>query len=337
MLEHLKSGLSISTHIGCPMRCNYCVLSIMGSFSKGPILEATPESIVEELFKDECLFVNGVTPLFINNRTDPLLPSVREYTYRLLELCKVKNILSPIIIISKFPPKKELMPYFDVLHLMYIYSYSGYSQDFNYDKIDNDIRAICRNIPAEARFHYLRPIIPGINDDVENICNILNKFYIARFAGSIMAGFRVNKENRSLLVPNIDYSTQHKIFPADKYSDLYDKIGGRYNLFRHTSCGISFFLKSYNRLNYFGKSGHCFPNCANFETCALKRVASELEVNTFLSSRLHHITKWKYENGILHIEDEINQEVVAFIKNALGVSVVAENLTLSLSEQLITQ
>lgn len=337
MVEHLKSGLSISTHVGCQMGCDYCVLSIMGTFSKGPILEDDPESIVNYLLKDDSLFVNGETPLFINNRTDPLVPSVRDYTYRLLELCKIKNIVSPIIIISKFAPKAELTPFFEVLRLMYVYSYSGYKHDFNFDKIDSDIHSICRNVPPYARFHYLRPIIPGINDKEEDICRILNKFYEAGFAGSILAGFRVNKENRGMLMPNYDYNTQHKIFPTDKYCELYKQMGGYYNLFRHTSCGISYFSKSCNKLGYQDRAGHCFPNCANYKICAARREVSSSEVIAFMGSRLPNITKWNYVTGALHIEDEVSQEIVAFIQNALGVRVAANNLILSLSEQLITQ
>ena len=86
MIEHLKSGLSVSTHIGCPMGCPYCVLSKLNEFKKKPERSMTPEKIIETLKKKSTLFLNEKTPLLINNRTDPLLPAVIDDTMRLLEL-----------------------------------------------------------------------------------------------------------------------------------------------------------------------------------------------------------------------------------------------------------
>lgn len=137
-------------------------------------------------------------------------------------------------------------------------------------------------------------------------------------------------------MPNYGYNTQHKIFQTDKYCELYKQMGDYYNLFRHTSCGISYFSKSCNKLGYQDRAGHCFPNCANYKICTAKREVSSSEVIAFMSSRLPNITNWNYVAGELNIEDEVSQEIVAFIKNALGVRVSAMNIFLSPSEHLIT-
>lgn len=120
MIEHLKSGLSISTHVGCPLGCKYCILSIIKDYTAGPILNEHPTEIMNNLMSKKALFVNGRTPLLINNRTDPLLQSVKESTKELLKLCIRNKISSPILIISKFPPDSELSYYFDKLNLIYI-------------------------------------------------------------------------------------------------------------------------------------------------------------------------------------------------------------------------
>lgn len=336
MIEHLKSGLSISTHIGCTMGCNYCVLSVVGGFTDGPKQDSFPEETIEALLSDTSLFLDSKTALFINNRTDPMLPSVEKSTLRLLELLVNNHINSPVLLITKFPPTKEITPLFDNLHLMYVYSYSGYKNDFNYNRLEYDTKQICKHTPKASRFHYLRPIIPNANDNIEDIRQIINHFDNAEFAGSILAGFRVNKHNTSLLPHKVEYSTQHKLFSTEIYQTLVDDGAKDYGVFRHTSCAICYYMHTFNKLNYFNRKGHCSINCPNHNVCASKPNVTESDVKTIMKRCLPEIKNWYYENELLIILDEVNQEHIAFVKNALGIKVKAEKVCLSASERIIT-
>lgn len=338
MIEHLKSGLSISTHVGCTMGCDYCVLSVVGGFTNGPQTDNSPEAIVDSLLSDNSLFVNGKTALFINNRTDPLLPSVEKSTYKLLELLDHNCIKSPVLLITKFPPIQQLTPFFDKLNLMYVYSYSGYKNDFNYSRLVSDTKQICSLVPKASRFHYLRPIIPNVNDNIDYIREILNRFEMSGFKGSIIAGFRVNKKNNSLLPQEMAYSSQHKLFSSDLYQALIEEKACNYRIFRHTSCAISYFMHTYNKLNYYDREGHCSIKCTNYGLCGAKPKIAETAVEELMKKYLPGINDWHYEdeNEVLVIKEEVSQEHVAFIKNVLGIKVNAEKLSLSATEKIIT-
>lgn len=338
MIEHLKSGLSISTHVGCTMGCDYCVLSVVGEFTKGPQTDSSPEAIVDSLLSDNSLFVNGETTLFINNRTDPMLPSVEKSTYRLLELLDNNSIKSPVLLITKFSPIKQITPFFDRLHLMYVYSYSGYKNDFNYNQLFSDTKQICRLVPKASRFHYLRPIIPNVNDNIDNIREIFSHFETLGFNGSIITGFRVNRKNYSLLPQEMAYSTQHKLFSSDIYKALIEDKACNYHIFRHTSCAISYFMHTYNNLNYYNREGHCSIKCTNYGMCGTKPKIAKMAVEELMKRYLPAINDWHYEDEyeLLVIKEEVTQEYVAFIRNVLGINVNAEKLSLSASERIIT-
>ncbi len=339
MIEHLKSGLSISTHVGCPMGCEYCVLSVMNHFSKKPELSECPEVIVKKIVEGKCLFANGKTPLIINNRTDPLLPTISDYTLRLLELLAENHISSPVIIISKFAPGEYLRSYFDRMNLMYIYSYSGYKKDFNYDKLNADIAQIDDIVPHKSRFHYLRPIIPGFNDDINVLYEIIKRFMECDFYGSIMAGFRVNKDNKGLLQQSIKYNTQHKLLSNEIYQLIIDRLQVKkeaYQIFRHTSCGISTFMHASNRLNYFDRTGHCNIKCANRNICKSNKGISPYKIKGFMEEYLPKLRNWEYMENEIHIYESVSQEEIAFIRNALGIIVYATDVRLSESERAIT-
>lgn len=336
MIEHLKSGLSISTHIGCTMGCNYCVLSVVGGFTDGPKQDSSPETTIEALLSDTSLFLDGKTALFVNNRTDPMLPSVEKSTLRIIELLINNHINSPVLLITKFSPTERIAPLFDKLNLMYVYSYSGYKNDFNYNRLEYDTKQICKFTPKSSRFHYLRPIIPNENDNIEGIRQILNHFDNAGFDGSIIAGFRANKHNISLLPHEVEYSTQHKLFSTEIFQALVDDNTSDYNVFRHTSCAICYYMHTFNKLNYFNRIGHCSFKCPNHNVCASKPIVTESVVKTIMNRYLPDIKNWFYENGLLIIQDEVNQEQIAFTRNVLGINVKAEKVCLSASERIIT-
>lgn len=339
MIEHLKSGLSISTHVGCTMSCSYCVLSALQGFESGPRRDAQPEQIVQALLSGRELFLNGQTPLILNNRTDPMLPSVRNETYALLEALVDARVISPVLIISKFPPTALLTPYFDRLPLMYIYSYSNLPGDFNYRLVEEHLKQIQEYVPRESRFHYFRPIIPAQNDDPNRILDCLNMFRTANFSGTVMTGLRVTANNRNLVDTAASYDPQHKLLKHGLYPEILKRLreeGNDYPLFRHTSCAIGSFLQKGCKLRYFQREDHCDPQCANASRCLSGICVKPEELLLELSDRFGPTFQAEFlSDSVLTVHSEIDQEQSAFIKNAYGIGVEARHMVLSPSERSI--
>ena len=274
MIEHLKSGLSISTHMGCGLKCLYCILSTIPKFNNGPVLKISPRNLVDELLNNCEYYYRNITPLMINNRTDPFLPTVTPYTLEILDLIVENKIKSPIIIISKFAPPIELKKYFNKIDILFFYSYSGIESDFNFKRVNSDLEKIKSIVPKKCRFHYFRPIIPGVNDKLEYIKDTLNLFCENDFYGSVIAGFRVTNLNKYLIkdkkidIKNIDYS--HKLVDSSIYNinELFNEKN--YYIFRHTSCAIANHLHAFNKLNYYKRVEHCFGKCPNHNNCNKK-------------------------------------------------------------------
>ena len=339
MIEHLKSGLSVSTHVGCTMSCSYCVLSSLNGFENGPRADAQPRQILEALLSGKELFIDGQTPLIINNRTDPMLPDVAESTRELLVLLADSGIASPVLLITKFPPQKWLTPFFDRLRLMYIYSYSGLPTDFNHRLLEAHLPRIGDHVPPRSRFHYFRPIIPGQNDAPGQILGCLSAFHDAGFSGSVMTGLRITAENRGLVDENTAFDPQHKLLQKGLYPRVLELLAAQglsYPVYRHTSCAIAAFLGRRCALGYFRREDHCDPRCANAANCAAENSISREAVLAELTARFGPEFRAAFrEDGRLDIASQVTQEQTAFLKNAYGIGVQADNIILSPSERSI--
>lgn len=135
-IEYLKSGLSVNTHVGCGLGCSYCILTTsINQFPHHPICINSAKTIYEQITSNNSLFVNGLTPVYVNNRTDPFLPSVIEQTYEVLKLFSIHKISSPIILISKLAPDYRFAEYCQRLNILFFYTYSGLTGlDYNSNK-----------------------------------------------------------------------------------------------------------------------------------------------------------------------------------------------------------
>lgn len=335
IIEHLKSGISVSTHIGCTLGCPYCLL-YAGDKEKSIHQIADAKKLVEQLELPKALFLNGQTPIIVNNRTDPFLPQVYSSTKELLDKLIEKKITSPVVLISKLFPAFSLYEYCKKLHLLFFYSYSGLAEDINFNCLDklNNLKKV---IPLSNCIHYLRPIIENHNNDKRYLCEVLSRFAKTGFAGSVISGFRITSGNMSYAEKtSVKYNGDHKIIEASLFNDLAECMHHdypSYNLYRHTSCAIDSFMKRANRLLYFNKSNACNPFCPNKSNCDKQSLISKRKVE-HIRERFPNLDINTCENGI-NIKGQVSQEVVAFIKNAFGISVNAEQLILSPSEKEI--
>lgn len=335
-IEHLKSGLSISTQVGCPLSCAYCLLH--AGRDEGNVIKTitTANDLVGKLMQPETLFLNGMTPLFINNRTDPFLPEVAEHTFHILDLLIDRKICSPVVLVSKLIPPLSLRDYFESLPLMFIYSYSALKEDVNYLDIRQAER-LTQLLPAGHLYHYMRPIIPGKNDSPDILLKAIRTFGEAGFSGSIVSGVRITQGNRSYLGDAAGEPSAHKLLePGAFCSLLHDTVLSalQYPLFRHTSCAIDSFMRRRNRLGYYHCDGHCDLNCKNGIHCASPSYLSPSSHNQIAERFPDMKFTYAVDQGIT-IETPVSQEVTAFLKNAYGVRVSANELLLSPSEEVL--
>lgn len=341
-IEYLKSGISINTNTGCSLCCKYCIVD---EFSDGIDFKFSPKQVVEEL----CAFplYNETAPIFINNRTDPLLPNVKKNTFTLLKMLDEKKLPNPKIIVSKLLVGEK---WFEFLYnsktpIFLFRTFSGMPSDiektssfhhFEHIAMENQI---LQNVPNLYHVHYWRPIIPGINNQSETIYNIMN---IAKdaFNCSVISGIRLTNNLYDTLVNfGADLSgwngdTNHKYLQQDIYENILeqrDKLSSSYKIFRNTSCAISASLgKSDYNLNFY--KGRFCANCENLETCKMHK-AKRIESTDIFGNIYYYINN---EQEIV-INSPILQEQISFIKHKFGLSVRANNILKNKSEMLLEQ
>lgn len=339
-IEYLKSGLSVNTHIGCGLGCKYCVLSTgIYGFPNNALQVNSPRNIVNWLNNPLTMFANGLTPIYINNRTDPFLPDVIESTYELLDLMVHYNIVSPIILISKLAPDKRFNCYTSKLNILYFYTYSGLTGiDYNSDDQINQatIKEIIENVSYNNRFHYFRPVIPGFNDSVDTVHAILKKVK-GIFRLTVSGGIRLNIENSKLF--NVSkFDKNHKLFSDNVWSIIIQQAKEMdHPVVRHTSCAIAIFMNNHNNLRYYCKQGHCVGSlCVCYEHCKNGNIVDFASIEAFLAQ--HPMIKYNWDNDSnLLIESPISQELLAFIRSTYGARCIASEILLSPSERQITK
>lgn len=339
-IEFLKSGLSVNTHVGCGLGCKYCVLTTgVTGFPNKSIYINSPQHIIERLNNSQTLFVNGLTPIYVNNRTDPFLPNVKASTYEVLGLFIEHHIISPIIVISKLPPDERFHDLASRLNILYFYTYSGLTGiDYNSDCSINErsLEIIVKNVPFKNRFHYFRPVIPGYNDSEDAVCGVM-KTIKGIFRLTVSGGIRLNNEN-SKRFGVLEYDKNHKLFT----NNVWSMINERAKLFqipvvRHTSCAIAIFMNRTNNLHYIDKEAHCIGStCACYELCKQKSILNIDVIDEHLKSIPNIKYRWT-ENEILKFDSPVSQEIIAFLKSTFGVNCIAEEIILSASESQITK
>ena len=330
--EFLKSGLSINTHIGCSLHCAYCVLDNIDGFPQKPLFIQSPKVLVENI-DHGLLYIENLTPIYINNRTDPFLPEVINDTYEILNLLQNQSVKAPVILITKLAPDARIAKFFDDLNLIIIYTYTNLKElDYNSNKSINkrNLKQIQCYVPEKNRFHYYRPIIPGFNDNRESFIETLKEVGIY-FNTTIIGGVRIVKNN--LFLPkDLHYNKSHK-FLNDSIFEETNEIAQEFgiNIVRHTSCAIAIFMNYANKLGYFGKKQHCNSFCRNNSFCNKKYCYTDEYIHKLLSRTTS--AKYKLDKGIIKFLEPVSQEIIALLRSSLGVHVEADNVILSYSEK----
>ncbi|MCL4379737.1 MAG: hypothetical protein M1160_03945 [Candidatus Marsarchaeota archaeon] len=338
-IEYLKSGLSVSTHLGCTLNCAYCVLSSISSATDKPLEIATVDELEKKLFDKKSLYFPGRTPLIVNNRTDPFLPGVSASTYKILDMFIKNDVKSPVIIITKLIPPLSLYEYAEKLNLMVFFTYGGLPPPFEPKRDIGMMDEFCAKVSKNSRYHYLRPIIEGVNDDINMIDSII-EYASKRFRATVLTGLRIipsvveklyNKA--AYVLKERDYDNVHKFLLEGLMDNVWrirDSKAKGYPVFKHTSCAIAFHVGKPEPLGYVKRKGHCDTSCPMWNTC-----------NMFSPTINRHVIEYIIRNSGCNFDigadnitfhGEISQELKASIRFLSGMKVNAEKITLSPSE-----
>lgn len=341
--EYLKSYYSINSYIGCTINCAYCFLAPIKIIPMRPVKVMDEKELVEDMM-DEVYFRKDKTIISINNRTDPFISQeVKESTFKILDILESKNLKNIVTITTKGLITEEdalRLEKYNNIRIVIMVTYNGIKKDIQPIDIkiqENTIKNVskCKNIKL---IQQLRPIIPKINDDerlLENLVNYAMKYCDA----TIYQGVRVNEYiKRRLSERDYEYSGifDHHKQKSKEIDEFFNKLrikNPEYPIFDHTSCGLSYLfgLADYNL--HFTKY-KCPENCLNFKRCFDKKMKS---YNYDLKKELKKlgITEYHMENGILYVDEALNDEKKSYIKHNLHLPVKAQKRESTYSESII--
>ena len=349
MVMYLKSSFSINSYDGCNIGCKYCILSTLGENRNKVKKIADEKELVEELKNYK--FYSEHIPITINNITDAFLNNqVFNSTIKILENIKESGLKNPCVLISKGyinEEQCEKLRSLKGLKIICLYTLSGLSEILENRIESKQIETIKRLSKIEnlTLLHYYRPLIEGINSDVETIkriCNIAVKY----FKGSIVAGIRINThlkkvfDDLNIKVLYEKYDTEHKVILNDTYNLIvktFKDIDANYPCFKKTSCGIAYVcnMADYNghsgRIDYCspscpsynicfssGSIGFCSSNCPNFINC--EKSSKIMVTNDDVLKLLKIVGKdseFEIKERVIYIKGEFTQEEITFLRHNL--------------------
>jgi DNA repair photolyase len=272
-VEHLTSWLTINPYKGCSLACAYCFRANWHKSEK-PELIMPVEMAIEQLIQHP-EFVPGDTPISINNSsTDPLLPKVRQSTFKAIELLEVKELSNPFVIISKLKLKKvevEFLRSLKFVKPIFFGSLSLIPKHIEPAPVSiriQNMRALSKaGIPVVM---YFRPIVEGWNDSPEIIEQALligQKYCNAICIGSLRMSPSIREELEKVGIQNLDFPDDFHTKKMEEAIEsriltIYAKNRLTVPLFKHSSCAVSY-LMNWRNYNYLFKNPkkNCLSTC----------------------------------------------------------------------------
>lgn len=272
-VEHLTSWLTINPYKGCPLSCAYCFRARWHPSEK-PEESYDVTQAVDSLVKHPD-FRPHQTPVSINNSsTDPLLQSVRQSTFKAIEVLETRKLRNPFAIISKLELKYEELEF--LKHLQFVRPLVFVSLSLIPRHIEpapivprmRNLRKLSQtNIPTVL---YFRPIVEGWNDSKETIkvaLSVGEKYCDAICIGSLRISreIRAELQNRGVQIENYKDDFHSKEFSnniQDRILEIYDRMNLKTPLFKHSSCAVSYFMRTANyNLLFHNPIKNCLRTC----------------------------------------------------------------------------
>ena len=178
VITYSKSWLAVNTYSGCPIGCQYCVLSLSGRVPRTPRRICTEATAVDHLLESK-FFIPNTTPICLNITTEPFHEAVRESTLALVEELDANDLANCVGIITKVHPGQEFLRRIrqpNSVRLAFVVSYSGLPYDI--EPTSNQDRVTLMSDLTQLGFpviHYWRPLIPGVNTKPEHLRHIFSE------------------------------------------------------------------------------------------------------------------------------------------------------------------
>ncbi|SDT35839.1 DNA repair photolyase [Paenibacillaceae bacterium GAS479] len=344
-IEYLKTSITINSYIGCNLGCEYCILSSL-EFPEKAMKIYDEASVVEQLLIHK-YFTRDLTPISVNNKSDPLLPEVKQSTFRIFKILEQEKLKNPIYLISKMELSRKDIEFLDSLELnIYVfYSFSGLGDNLEKVTFDYQERRIQKLKAAHRikKIHYWRPLIVGQNDDEETIKRMID-IVAPIFDASIVSGLRVNEKVNSKFqelkidVPFNDYTKKHKYVEKnvfERINQLRNIYYPNYLLFRHTSCLTSYWQNKPDFLHNDRKPTNCIVfNCPNTVNCS-NRKKPDVKIIAENLNKIGRQNNYVIKNDHIMFEGAMSQEDLSYLNINLGFKALSEKKELTVSESVI--
>jgi DNA repair photolyase len=274
-VAYRKSGISLNHIVGCPLDCGYCVRHLFQNFEmKVPRALMTDEKAVQRLV-DHPFFRPHATPIQVFNRaTDPMLPTVKPHTFRVLRLLNDRGLTNHVLIITRWrvdPDDCAVLNSFTNLRVTVLVTHSGIDNP-RIEPVDSNIAATSlRTLYKHAEHYrtvlYWRPIVPGLNDTDEHLARARD---LAEHAhATVFTGLFFKDEiadyyqGHGLPVP-YDDTARRKVMPEIGEQRIlrtfHDPGNGEAPwgpLFRKTSCAVAYVHGEADYNGHYGISELC--------------------------------------------------------------------------------
>ncbi|KGE16523.1 hypothetical protein [Paenibacillus wynnii] len=344
-IEYLKTSISINTHVGCYLGCEYCILSSL-EFPKRPLQILDEESVVEQLLQNK-YFTKDITPISINNKSDPLLREVKNSTFNIMKILEKYNIKNPIYLISKIELTEKEIEFLDSLELnLYVFfSFSGLKTDLEKVTAEYQVRRIKKLEKAKniKKIHYWRPLITGENDSNEQIKHML-ELVSPIFDVSVISGLRVNDTVNERLVnldknvPFNEYTKKHKYVEKevfDRINKIRKELCPEYLLFRHTSCITCYWLEKADFLHNDRKNFNCTVfDCPNIRRCSERKMPDHSLIREMML-RIGIKNNYEIREDHIMFMGALSQEDLSYLNLNLSFKALSEIKLPTVSESVI--
>jgi DNA repair photolyase len=343
-IDYLKSALSVSTFVGCPLNCKYCIVGEISEKKAKRI--SSPEKIITQLL-DHSFFIKNITPLMINNKTDPLLPQVKEDTFKILKLLQKYDLKNPRILITKMELSPKDLQFLEGLNksVFILVSYSNLKfpieiGNFKSQKLTLETLKKRKKVKA---LHYWRPLMKGLNDSEESILEIFNLIKNS-CEGSIISGIRLTEdikykmESYGANFTGWNGDKDHKYLSweiIEKIVNIRNEKFPNYPLYRHTSCGLNATsnLPDWG-FNFLKGKRHCLKDCKNNLNCKLKIPKRDKVEDLLIKINLNPLLLY-FKKDHIFLNEEISQDQRAFLLHSLRYPIKAKKINKSFSEKLL--
>ena len=273
-VEHTTSWLTINPVKGCSVGCTYCFRVRWGA-SDQPVAAGSVDTLVDELIAHPA-FVAHETPVSVNvSSTDSMLPTVRETTFRALELFEQRGLRNPFGLTTKLHIDNRFTARLAGLrHVRPIVFVSLAFLPWKAEpvptrhRIANLRRLSTAGVPVVL---YFRPIVEGWNDSdeiLERAFRLGDQHCNAICVGGLRlsAEITANLASHGVLPRGLTSLGFHdKQLPAplrQRIDALHRKLDLTVPIYDHTSCAVSRIIgiANYNEL-YRDPTRNCSSSC----------------------------------------------------------------------------